>query len=100
MVGSNGAQIPANRRLRLHLNPAAPVGSRIVEVRLGGVTINVAATYSVTCNNFLAGGGDNFLAFKEGTNQVGGPIDLDVLIEYVHEHGSIVTPAGPRIFSL
>lgn len=81
-------------------NPAAPVGSRIVEVRLGGVAIDPAASYTVTCNNFLAGGGDNFLAFKEGTNQIGGPIDLDALIEYVEHLGSVVAPPGPRIFTL
>jgi 5'-nucleotidase len=81
-------------------NPAAPIGSRIVEVRLGGVAIDLAASYTVTCNNFLAGGGDNFLAFKEGTNQVGGPIDLDALIEYVEHLGTVVAPAGPRIFTL
>jgi 5'-nucleotidase len=81
-------------------NPAAPLGSRIVEVRLGGVAIDPTASYTVTCNNFLAGGGDNFLAFKEGTNQIGGPIDLDALIEYVEHLGTVVAPAGPRIFTL
>lgn len=81
-------------------NPAAPVGSRIVEVRLAGVAIDLTATYSVTCNNFLAGGGDGFTAFKSGLNQVGGPVDLDALIEYVHDHGTINTPVGPRIFRL
>jgi 2',3'-cyclic-nucleotide 2'-phosphodiesterase (5'-nucleotidase family) len=58
------------------------------------------ASYTVTCNNFLAGGGDNFLAFKEGSNPIGGPVDLDALIEYVEHLGSVVVPAGPRIFTL
>lgn len=31
---------------------AAPVG-RIVKVRLAGAAIDLAATYSVTCNNFF-----------------------------------------------
>ena len=60
-------------------NPAAPVGGRIVEVRVGGAPIDPAATYSITCNNFMATGGDNFTTFIAGTNQVGGPIDLDAL---------------------
>jgi 5'-nucleotidase len=78
-------------------NPAAPIGSRIVEVRLGDLAIDPSATYSVTCNNFLAGGGDNFTAFKEGKNQIGGPVDLDAITEYVETHSPIGVPAGNRI---
>ena len=61
---------------------ALPIGGRIVEVHdAAGVALNPVAIYSVTCNNFLAGGGDGFTTFVAGTNQVGGPIDLDALIE-------------------
>ena len=62
---------------------ARPVGSRIIEVRKGGVVIDRATTYTVTCNNFMAAGGDNYTVFTEGKNQLGGPIDLDALIAYV-----------------
>src|SRR6185369_7523328 len=55
-------------------NSLAP-GFQIVEVRKNGVPIDPAATYSVTVNNFLAGGGDNFTVFKLGQNMTGGPID-------------------------
>ena len=78
-------------------NPAAPVGSRIVEVRLAGVAIDLNATYSVTCNNFLATGGDGFTGFTAGRNQIGGPVDLDAIIDYVEEHSPIGIPAGNRI---
>lgn len=81
-------------------NPAAAPGSRIVEIRLGGVPIDLAATYTVTCNNFLATGGDGFTGFTAGTNQVGGPVDLDALIEYVTDKGTIGIPAGNRIRTL
>jgi 5'-nucleotidase len=74
-------------------NPAAPVGSRIVSIRVGGVPIDPAATYLVTTNNFVAAGGDGFTQFLNGTNQIGGPIDLDVLIAYVKAH----TPLTPAL---
>ena len=48
--------------------------------------IDLNATYAVTCNNFMATGGDGFTTFVSGRNQVGGPIDLDVLIQYVKDH--------------
>jgi 5'-nucleotidase len=74
-------------------NPAAPAGSKIVSIQVGGAPINPATTYLITTNNFLAAGGDGFTRFTAGTNQLGGPIDLDVLISYVEHH----TPISPFI---
>ncbi len=60
-----------------------PVGDRIVEVRRNGSPIDREATFSVTVNNFMAAGGDNFTVLLQGRNQVGGPLDLDALIAYI-----------------
>ena len=35
------------------------------------------ASYRVAMNNFLADGGDGFSVFNQGTDQLGGEIDLD-----------------------
>jgi 5'-nucleotidase len=49
-------------------------------------------------NNFLATGGDGFTVFKEGTNQVTGPVDLDAMVEYIENYGgAIPKPALDRI---
>jgi len=48
-----------------------------------GAPINPAATYRVTVNSFLAGGGDNFTILNEGQNRVVGPVDLDALVGYI-----------------
>jgi 5'-nucleotidase len=37
----------------------------------------------VVVNSFLATGGDNFAVLVQGTDRVGGPVDLDALIAYV-----------------
>jgi 5'-nucleotidase len=34
-------------------------------------------------NSFLADGGDNFTVLRNGTSRVGGPVDLDALIDYI-----------------
>lgn len=60
-----------------------PIGSRIVEVLEDGVPIDPSALYSVTVNSFMAAGGDNFLVLVDGVDRLGGPVDLDALIEYV-----------------
>ena len=66
-------------------DPAAPVGSRVdpANIMIGGAPLNLAATYSVTVNNFLSDGGDGFTILRDGTNKVYGPIDLDALVDYV-----------------
>jgi 5'-nucleotidase len=64
-------------------NSSQPLGSRITEVRKAGSPIDKNATYTVTVNNFLQGGGDNFRVFASGTNAVVGPVDLEAFVSYV-----------------
>lgn len=52
-------------------------------ILVNGIPLDPAATYSVTVNSFMAGGGDNFTVFTQGTDRVVGPTDLDALVAYV-----------------
>jgi 5'-nucleotidase len=58
-----------------------------------GTPINPTDTFVVAMNNYLTGGGDGFSAFKAGTNQVAGPIDLDALIAYLKAQSAPVSSA-------
>ena len=67
----------------------------------GSVMLNGAAvpndnsvSYRVTVNSFLADGGDNFSVLVDGTDRLGGEIDLDALVTYFGLN-SPVTP-GPQ----
>jgi 5'-nucleotidase len=62
---------------------SAPAGNRVSNVVVNGVPLDPAASYSATANSFIAAGGDGFTIFNDGTDRVGGPIDLDALVEYV-----------------
>lgn len=64
---------------------ALPEGSRIVEVLKDGEPLDPNALYTVTVNSFMAAGGDNFTVLTQGTDPIGGPVDLDALIDYVAE---------------
>jgi 5'-nucleotidase len=64
---------------------ANPVGQKVKEVRFNNQPIDRAATYSVTVNSFLAEGGDAFTVLRQGRNRVGGPLDLDALIQYIQK---------------
>lgn len=61
-----------------------PDNDRIVEVLKDGAPIDQEAVYTVTVNNFLQGGGDNFTVFTAGANPEVGPVDLDALVDYVN----------------
>jgi 5'-nucleotidase len=45
-------------------------------------------------NNFLADGGDNYSVLRQGTDRLGGDVDLDALVTYF-ETSSPVAP-GPQ----
>jgi 5'-nucleotidase len=63
---------------------AAPSGQHVdaASIKINGTPVDPSANYRVAENNFLATGGDNFTVFKQGTNQLGGDIDLDALVAY------------------
>ena len=50
---------------------------------------DASQVYTVTVNNFLAGGGDGFAELANGADQIIGPSDLDALVNYV---ASLPTP--------
>ena len=63
-------------------------------VVINGAVLNLLATYRVTVNSFLADGGDNFQVLVEGTNRLGGEIDLDALVTYFGLNSPV--PPGPQ----
>jgi 5'-nucleotidase len=61
-----------------------PDGSKVdpATVVIGGAALNLAASYRITVNSFLSDGGDNFSVLTEGTDRLGGEVDLDALVTY------------------
>ena len=54
-------------------------GDRITAMVLGGQPIRADGSYRVTVNSFLAGGGDSYGVFAQGTNPVMGMTDIAAL---------------------
>jgi 5'-nucleotidase len=77
-----------------------PAGSRVSNIAIGGTPIDLAASYRVAMNNFLADGGDGFTVFREGTDQLGGEIDLDVLVAYFMANSPVAPGPQNRITRL
>ncbi len=79
---------------------SAPLGSKIVSMQIDSVDVDPAASYRITINNFLAGGGDGFTTFLAGTDLLTGMIDLDAFVNYLQAASPISPPALDRITKL
>jgi 5'-nucleotidase len=55
----------------------------VASILINGQPINLASSYTVTVNSFMAAGGDNYTVLPLGTNRVIGPVDLDALVTYI-----------------
>ena len=64
-------------------------------IRVNGAPLDATASYRVTVNNFLAGGGDGFPALAGGTNQLYGALDIDAFVDYLTTHSSAAAPIAP-----
>ena len=58
---------------------------------IDGAAIVLGADYRITVNSFLADGGDNFTVLPDGTDRLGGEVDLDALVTYFGAN----SPVGP-----
>ena len=79
-----------------------PAGDKVLDgsVTIDGRPVDPLASYRVTMNNFLADGGDGFSVFKEGTNQLGGEVDLDAFGRYLMRHNPVSSPPLDRIIRI
>ena len=66
-------------------------------ILLNGQPVLPEGVYRVTVNSFLADGGDQFAVLREGTDRLGGALDLDALEVYLRERSPIAPPAPGRI---
>lgn len=76
---------------------SAPVGSKVSNITIDGQPVDPNATYRVTVNNFLSGGGDGFTELTQGTELTGGPVDLDAFLTYLQANPGLQAPATDRI---
>lgn len=74
-------------------DPTAPKGSNIASMSLWGEALDPTDTTTkirVVTNSFLAGGGDNFVAFRQGTNVAdSGQIDLQATVDFFAAVGPV-----------
>jgi len=83
--------------LQYTYDPSAGPGERITSITLNGEPIDPAASYKVAANSFLAGGGDNFFTFADGTNKADtGKSDLASMVDWFDANGSATPELAQR----
>jgi len=87
--------------LRFYFDPAAEVGQRVKEVRVGGERLRARDTYTVATNDFLAAGGDDYAMFEEAeVVDEHDMIDTDMFIEYIQNNSPLFPKVEGRIVVL
>lgn len=81
---------------------SAPVGQKVdpASITLDGTPVDPAASYRVTVNAFLADGGDGFTVLRDGTDRVGGGVDLDAFNAYLTANAPVAPPTPDRVTRL
>ncbi|QIX27014.1 ExeM/NucH family extracellular endonuclease [Nocardioides sp. JQ2195] len=72
--------------VRVTQDPTKPRGERITSVIIDGQMLDPTATYTVSTFSFLASGGDNFFAFKDGVARDTGLVDRELWMSYLESH--------------
>ncbi|MEN8904426.1 MAG: 5'-nucleotidase C-terminal domain-containing protein [Clostridiales bacterium] len=66
-----------------------PKGEKVIDIfTYDGVKLDSTKEYTITTNSFLAGGGDEFSLFTQIDNHQIGPLDIDVLVDYIKDLGN------------
>jgi 5'-nucleotidase len=78
---------------------SAAAGDKIdpASIMIDGAVVDPAANYRVTVNSFMADGGDNFSVLVDGTDRLGGEVDLDALVTYFGANSPVAPGPQDRI---
>lgn len=79
---------------------ASALGGRYVcegSVRVDGTPVTRDARYRVAMNSYLASGGDGFSVFEQGSEPLGGALDIDALTDWFRSRSPLAPGPQDRI---
>lgn len=97
-----GNMLQPSAGFRYAWNASAPLGSKVEmsSIAIQGVPISPDGSYRVTVNSYLAGGGSGFSVLLQGTERIGGDVDVDALVAYFANNASVAPGPQDRIIRL
>jgi 2',3'-cyclic-nucleotide 2'-phosphodiesterase (5'-nucleotidase family) len=69
-VEQGGGRFPQVSGMVVTVDPTRPAGSRVRSVKIAGVNLDPSATYTLATNDFMARGGDGYVALTQARNLV------------------------------
>lgn len=83
-VEEGAGRFPQVAGIRFAFDAGAPAGSRVSDVMIGGMAVELEKVYGVVSNNYVRNGGDGYAMFKTATNPYDfGPDLADVTAEFL-----------------
>jgi 2',3'-cyclic-nucleotide 2'-phosphodiesterase (5'-nucleotidase family) len=86
--------------LKIEADPSRPAGNRVLSIMVGDTPLDANKTYSVATSDFMARGGDDYVAFRDA-KPVLPPADSPTIayevIDYIKSIGTIRTAVDGRI---
>ena len=97
-----GNMLQPSAGFRYTWDAEAPLGAKVdlSGISIDGAPVEADRSYRVTVNSYLAGGGSGFSVLLEGTERVGGEIDVDALVAYFAGNAAIAPGPQDRITRL
>ena len=77
-----------------------PAGQRVLSIKVAGEPLQESKTYKVATNDFLARGGDGYIAFRDAKPLIrgfDGPLVVNDVLAYVRKLGTVRTGVEGRI---
>lgn len=100
LLQDRAGRFPQVSGMTVEVDPAAPPGSRVRAVAIGGVPLDPARRYRVASNNFMLAGGDGYTALARGETLIGatdGALLANTVMAHVRTLGTIRTGMDGRI---
>ncbi|MBT2640982.1 bifunctional 2',3'-cyclic-nucleotide 2'-phosphodiesterase/3'-nucleotidase [Bacillus sp. ISL-41] len=87
--------------LKVTYDDSRAAGDRIVSItKNDGTPVEMDQTYSITVNNYMAGGGDGYAILATITDKTIDVVDLDALVNYIKAHGEVNPQIEGRVTKL
>ncbi len=95
--GNNILQVSEGFTFNWRQPAGQPIEIIAGSVKLNGAPLVATQSYRVATNNFLAGGGDSFVAFKAGANRETIGADIGALEDYFKARGTVAPGVKGRV---
>jgi 2',3'-cyclic-nucleotide 2'-phosphodiesterase (5'-nucleotidase family) len=95
-----GGRFPQVSGLTIVADGSRPPGARIVSITVDGAPLDETRIYRIATNDFLANGGDGYVSFRDGREQLpseDSPLLANEVIDHVKRVGTVDSRAGGRI---